>query len=274
MRLALVSDIHGNLAALEAVVADLERRRVDHVVNLGDHLSGPLLPRETARRLMALDWPSIAGNHDRQLVTLPPDDLGPSDRHAWSEIGPPEIQWLRSHPAVLRWREDLFLVHGTPSSDEQVFLDSVEHGALRLARLDEIASRRGDLEAAVIACGHSHVPRVVRDEHGRLLVNPGSVGLPAYTHDVPSLHVIQMGSPDARYAILESTAGGWIVELLAVPYDHEARQPSPASEGDPIGNRHFGLDFSASAPLYWAEGATSRATGISPSRASRNGVLR
>ena len=56
MRLALVSDIHGNLAALEAVIADLESRHIDQVVNLGDTLSGPLLPAETAQRLQKLAW--------------------------------------------------------------------------------------------------------------------------------------------------------------------------------------------------------------------------
>ena len=56
MRLALVSDIHGNLAALEAVIADLENRQIDQVINLGDTLSGPQLPAETALRLQKLAW--------------------------------------------------------------------------------------------------------------------------------------------------------------------------------------------------------------------------
>lgn len=66
MRIALVSDIHGNLAALEAVAADFKRRGVDAVANLGDSLSGPLLPLETAQFLMAQDWTHLAGNHERQ----------------------------------------------------------------------------------------------------------------------------------------------------------------------------------------------------------------
>lgn len=61
MRIALLSDIHGNLAALEAVAADIELRGVDQVANLGDSLSGPLLPLETARFLMAQDWIHLAG---------------------------------------------------------------------------------------------------------------------------------------------------------------------------------------------------------------------
>jgi predicted phosphodiesterase len=69
MRIAVVSDIHGNLPALEAVVADIARRGVDAVVNLGDSLSGPLLPLETAQFLMAQSWTHLAGNHERQVLT-------------------------------------------------------------------------------------------------------------------------------------------------------------------------------------------------------------
>ena len=76
MRIALVSDIHGNLPALEAVVEDIERRGVDAIVNLGDSLSGPLMPLETARFLMAQDWVQLAGNHERQLLTGPADRRG------------------------------------------------------------------------------------------------------------------------------------------------------------------------------------------------------
>ena len=68
MRIAFVTDIHGNLAALEAVVADCTRRAVSRVVNLGDSLSGPLLPAETADDLMSRDWFHLAGNHERQIL--------------------------------------------------------------------------------------------------------------------------------------------------------------------------------------------------------------
>jgi len=64
MKIAAISDIHGNLFALDAVLADIDRRDVDLIVNLGDILSGPLLPRETADRLMALDLPTIRGQAD------------------------------------------------------------------------------------------------------------------------------------------------------------------------------------------------------------------
>jgi predicted phosphodiesterase len=84
MRVALIADIHGNLSALEAVVADIRRRGADQIVNLGDSVSGPLLPRETAQYLMDTDWICLAGNHERQILTLGSDRRGASDEYAHS----------------------------------------------------------------------------------------------------------------------------------------------------------------------------------------------
>ncbi|MBZ3683477.1 metallophosphoesterase family protein [Providencia rettgeri] len=69
MKIAVISDIHGNLSALQAVLADIEKESVDLVVNLGDILSGPLYPFETANLLMQLDYPTIKGNHERQILS-------------------------------------------------------------------------------------------------------------------------------------------------------------------------------------------------------------
>ncbi len=68
MRLAVIADIHGNLLALDAVLADIAARGVDLTVNLGDCVSGPLWPAETAARLMALGLPTVRGNHDRWVI--------------------------------------------------------------------------------------------------------------------------------------------------------------------------------------------------------------
>src|ERR1700679_1249345 len=98
MKIAAVSDIHGNLFALDAVLADIERRGVDLIVNLGDILSGPLQPRETAERLMALELPTIRGNHERQVLSLDPGRMGPSDRHAFDSLGESHRAWMAQLP--------------------------------------------------------------------------------------------------------------------------------------------------------------------------------
>ncbi len=79
MRIAVLADIHGNLPALEAVVRDFTRRGFDAVVNLGDSVSGPLLPVETTQFLMAQDWVHIAGNGERQILAGKPEERNASD---------------------------------------------------------------------------------------------------------------------------------------------------------------------------------------------------
>ena len=216
-----MSDIHGNLPALEAVVADMRRRGVDQVANLGDSLSGPLLPRETAAFLMDQDWIHLAGNHERQLLTLGPENWCASDAYAYGQLGEAELSWLASLPAQAKLADEILLCHGTPCSDIEYLVETVEPGLVRGATLTELDQRLGSIDAALVACGHSHVPRATRAGSGRWVVNPGSVGLQAYSDDRPYHHAMESGSPDARYAIVEKVSGVWMVSLLTVPYRHE-----------------------------------------------------
>lgn len=221
MRIAFVSDIHGNLPALEAVLTDIARRGVDRIVNLGDSLSGPLWPAETAALLMRQDWLHLAGNHERQLRSRDPEIMELSDTQAAAFIGEPVYAWLHGQTDTARF-DDVQLCHGTPRSDLEYFFETVTPQGARLATPAEVAARLGDTDARLIACGHTHKPRLLRDVAGRLLLNPGSVGLPAYRDNAGHPHVIENGSPDARYAIAERNASRWQGELIAVPYDHEA----------------------------------------------------
>ena len=233
MRIAIVSDIHGNLPALEAVVEDIERRGVDAIVNLGDSLSGPLMPLETARFLMAQDWVQLAGNHERQLLTVPADRRGASDAFAHARLGAKEFAWMASLRHTHRFSGDVMLCHGTPASDLEYFLETVTSDDFRAATQAEIDARLGDVDAALIACGHTHVPRVARASGGQLIVNPGSVGLPAYDDIHPYPHAVETGSPHARYAIVEQRDGEWTARLITVPYDHTAMAKLALENGRP-----------------------------------------
>jgi putative phosphoesterase len=214
MRIAIISDIHGNLPALEAVAADFRRRGVDHVVNLGDSLSGPLMPLETAQFLMDQDWIHLAGNHERQVLELDAGS-GESDKFAHAQLSSKELAWIATMRPMLQFAPDVLLCHGTPGSDTTTLLQTAERPATR----QEIESRLGGTLASLIACGHSHVPRCVRTAKGQLIVNPGSVGQPAFADDYPYSHVVETGSPDARYAMVERRDGQWLSTLVAVPYD-------------------------------------------------------
>lgn len=234
MRIALVSDIHGNLAALEAVAADIRRRGVDVVLNLGDNLSGPLLPLETAEFLMSSGWRSLAGNHERQLLSVAEGARpGAADEYAFSQLGERQLQWLRTLKPFAQFDEDVFLCHATPRSDCEYFLESVDGSAMRLASRGEIEARLNGESSRVVACGHTHVPRSVRSRRGQLLVNPGSVGLQAYDDDHPHFHAMEMGSTDARYAIIERDNDEWTAVLIAVPYDYRSMAALARQRGRP-----------------------------------------
>lgn len=233
MRLALVSDIHGNLPALEAVAADIRRQGVDQVLCLGDNLSSPLMPRETAQWLMTSGWPVLAGNHERQVLEWTPEAGGASDGFARAALGSAELGWLRGLQPHWAWAPGIYLCHGTPRRDDEHFLETPRGGALGLATAAEIAERLGDHTEALVACGHSHVPRAVRTAAGQLLINPGSVGLQAYVDDEPERYVVERGTPDANYAIVEQRDGRWHCSQHAVAYDHAAMAALAERNGRP-----------------------------------------
>jgi predicted phosphodiesterase len=219
MRIAAISDIHGNLDALRAVLADIAPRGVDVIVNLGDILSGPLLPAETADLLIGLALPTIRGNHERQLLTLSLERMGESDAYAFSQLQQRHLTWIADLPASRWLTPDVFLCHGTPDTDLVYLLEDIEDNQTRQSSNAAVAERLGECNAAVILCGHSHVPRVVRLEDGRLLVNPGSVGLQGFSDNHGAPHVVQTRSPEARYALLDLGDGRWNATIVCVPYD-------------------------------------------------------
>lgn len=218
MRLCLIADIHGNADALEAVLGDIAGESFDAHLALGDHLSGPLQAARTADMLIGSDWLCLAGNHDRALVTHRAEEMGPSDLAAYGELSARHIDWLRHLPSTLRL-DGVFACHGTPTNDHGYWLEDVVAERMVLAERHTVEARRlGVPDTATLAvCGHTHVPRLVT-LGGLDIVNPGSVGLPGYTDDVP-FHVMQTGSPHARYAVAEKMRAGWRVGLRSVPYD-------------------------------------------------------
>jgi predicted phosphodiesterase len=243
MKIAVLSDIHGNLAALRAVLDEVDREGVDQVVNLGDILSGPLQPAETADLLMARGFPTIAGNHERQLLRLKeraqPFDPLSSDGHAAAQLQPRHWEWLRSLPAQHWLAPDVLLVHGTPASDLHYFLETATpdlgvHGSpgVRAADAQEVRERLGGVQASLVLCGHTHMPRLAQCGP-TLIANPGSVGLQAYDWDQPHRHVMENGHPLARYAVAERRGAGWAVQLRAVAYDWEPQARLAAGRGRP-----------------------------------------
>jgi predicted phosphodiesterase len=283
-RIAVISDIHGNLPALEAVWAEIERTAPDLVVNLGDIASGPLWPGETVQWLRVREavepqrWRTIAGNHERQALAADLAHMGPSDAYAARALGPAERTWLGQLKPALWLSDEVLLCHGTPESDLSYFMETVTtgfgidgHRGVRAATPRELAERaaqrwpaeprhamsaaRSGLAASLILCGHTHVPRAMALSGGPLVVNPGSVGLPAYNNDQPLPHVIELGSPHARWALVErSAARGWAIQWHATPYDWAIAAKRAESNGrgdwaDALATGFVGRTTSAARPV-------------------------
>jgi predicted phosphodiesterase len=222
MRIAVLADIHGNLPALEAVLADLARHRADLIVDLGDCASGPLWPSETMKRLAGLGALSVRGNHDRQLARLDPEQMGPSDRFAHGELSGEERSRLGAAPKTLRVAEPVLACHATPCADDLYLIEEIESSRLVRGKAEAIAGRLGAVEARIVLCGHSHRADMVLLPGGPLILNPGSVGCPAYDDPGEPAHVSEAGTPHARYAMLEVASGSAAaVEFMAVAYAHE-----------------------------------------------------
>lgn len=219
-RFAVISDIHGNLLALEAVLDNILKEKAGEILNLGDSVHGPLEPEETACRLMELSAISIKGNQDREI----PEGTRRS-------LSGKSLEWLASLPETSSVLEEIFLCHGTPHSDEEYLLEDIGTGKGILKPDAAILPLLSGVRESVILCGHSHKPRILELGDGRLIVNPGSVGLQAYSDETPLPHTMETGTPHARYAVLEKDGIRWKAALRTVPYDSEKAALKAAANG-------------------------------------------
>jgi predicted phosphodiesterase len=219
--IAIISDVHGNRWALEAVLEDIDRRGVRDVVNLGDSLYGPLDPAGTARLLRGTAPLSIRGNQDRAILEPGAESGWPATmRYVMRSIDSGDIEWLGGHvPVAYVAAGRVLLCHGTPAHDDVCLVERITPHGVALHSPEELASGLKAVSAEVVSCGHSHVPRLLRAADGRLVVNPGSVGLPSYSDDAPYPHAMEAGSPHARYALLSASGEGWHVTHVALTYD-------------------------------------------------------
>jgi predicted phosphodiesterase len=225
VRLAVFADVHGNLPALEAVLAAIDSGRPDVIINLGDIASGAVDPRGTLDLL--LERPEIVtlrGNHERQLLQLQPHEMSAVDRLAHAVLSDRDRRWLAGLPERAEPHAGVLAVHGAPGDDLRYLLETVAPDGLRAASDEEVAERLGADAGRyeLYLCGHTHLQRERSLPGGAVIVNPGSVGWPAFADDSPFPHRIEAGSPHARYATLERDAGGWSATLHRIEYDVEA----------------------------------------------------
>jgi predicted phosphodiesterase len=233
MRVALIADIHGNLPALEAVLAEIRSEAVDRIVCLGDVVSFGPQPREVIARLRALGCPVVLGNADADVLTPPALDgmeavrrrLGEMDIWTHERLAEDERAYVRGFsPTVaidLGGGTTLLCYHGSPRSfDERVLPEtSVE-------TLDEWF---GGHEATIYAGGHTHL-QMLRRHHKSLVLNPGSVGLP---YEVPPPAPSIRNPAWAEYALVEAAGARLRVDLRRTPFDVVALLAAADASGMP-----------------------------------------
>lgn len=230
MKFAAIADVHGNRPALEAVLADIAAHGITEVVNLGDHVSGPLEAVRTADLLIERGFPTVRGDQDRILLEL--RQAGSSPRSDFRQLESRHFDWMASMPSTLTFKERVFLCHASPRDDAAFWLDRVTgDGSVRASPIEAIEAQAEGIGAEIILCGHTHIPRIVRLRDGRLVVNPGSVGLPGYDGKAPVHYVVEVGTPHACYAILEHAGAGWLANIRYVPYDNASMAALARAKG-------------------------------------------
>jgi len=231
MRIAVFSDIHGNLAALEAVLADIERHSVDHIVCLGDLVALGPHPGEVVSRIAGLGCPVVQGNTDTWYKERLPEEWQPADER--QAMVHDCYTWLQAELALdkhayllgLLLQErigPLLCVHGSPRDFRDAILSDTPE--------EELAPMMADVPAGIelVVCGHTHVPmqrQVSRDANGGrrtlTIVNAGSVGMPTD------------GDPRPCYALLLRTSSGWQAVWRRPAYDVEAAVEAARQSGLP-----------------------------------------
>jgi predicted phosphodiesterase len=228
---ALISDVHSNVFALEAVLADIDKRRITRIVNLGDSLYGPMDIHGTYSLLRSRPMLHLRGNCDRLLLLPPTVSPSTMDRNR-RELTAEERAWIEELPETAE-EEGLFLCHGTPESDEIYLLDKLDQHGCHPRPLEELVSMTNGVVHPVIACGHSHRPAIVYLPNGKTVINAGSVGLPAYHDDLPIDHKMESGTPHANYTLAVHDPSGWRFEQFSIPYDWEAAASMADFNGRP-----------------------------------------
>lgn len=223
MRLGLIGDLHGNLIALEAVLAALAAEAVDDVVCLGDVAATGPQPSATIARLRALGCPVVLGNADAWLLDPPANPPVDSEWRRFHEIDawcaaqltPDDRTYLTTFQPTIelaRGTDRLICCHGSPRSyDDQLLATTPD---------DDLDRLLGDLPAGttVVVTGHTH-RQLLRRYRGLLLINPGSVGMAI--DRVPPAQPIRP-APWAEYAVVTIDAGGLEIALRRVAIDPAA----------------------------------------------------
>lgn len=234
IRAAVISDIHGNSGAFAAVLADIKRQAVDFILNLGDSFSGPLDPRGTAEMLLREKIVSVAGNSDRAILEAGAAP-NPTLTYVCDSLTAKVKDWLKTLTKSRVVADIFFLCHGTAYKDDEYLMEKITEQGVGIKSVQELAAQLQSIRQSIILCGHSHLVKVIELPGHRYIINPGSVGLPAYSDELPYPHAMAVGTPHARYAIVTYDAAGTRIEIenRLIVYDWQAAAIQAERNGRP-----------------------------------------
>jgi predicted phosphodiesterase len=270
-KLAVVSDIHGNAVALDAVFADMARRRAGRLVCLGDIAAGGPQPCEAIEALRSRGCPVVRGNADEWLLDGLPAEAGDETLRlrrivewARQRLSREDVEFLRSSQATieleLRGAVAVHCFHGSPRSNRERILPTTPE-----AKLDQLLA---GVRALILLGGHTHW-QMLRRYRGGLLVNVGSVGLPVGSLD-PRAPGGRRLPHWAEYAVIEAGRRSVSVELCRVAVDAAALERAARETGMPHAGR-WAADLERRART---QNAASIGAGAPARKAARTGAPR
>jgi putative phosphoesterase len=217
-KIAVISDVHSNIYALEAVLHDIAQKNVDQIVNLGDSLIGPVDPVATAERMMKLpNLINVMGNGDEMLL----QDKVRSESYDFTRplLNQSILEWLGTFHK--QWvYENMLFIHGSPHSNHAYLMEKVTPDGMVPKSLEELDREISSLLQDYIVCAHSHLSRSVCTPSGKFVINPGSVGLPAYSDEKPYPHDVENFTPYAKYMLLSVERNQVVqIERSEIRYD-------------------------------------------------------
>jgi len=229
VRVAAISDIHANLRALEAVLADVERERVDSIVVVGDTVAGPW-PVEAFDLVVGADASIVRGNADRAVLERD-EQFGRNPPWCADQLGEARLVSVAAWPLTCELEIDglgrVLVCHSTPTADDPIYT--------RITPDDVLADLLGAVDADVLVCGHTHMQYDRTLTNGLRIVNPGSVGMPyegkagAYWAVLGDDVEFRRSEYDVQAAVAEIDASDAPVERF-VEYLLEARDPVATTE--------------------------------------------
>lgn len=222
-KFAFISDIHGNSFALEAVLSDIETRNIDLIFNLGDVLYGPLNPLGTFELLKTKEMVCISGNQDRTVLeSIGKVDNHPTTNYVLNQLNGEAIDFLKALPFDYHHDSGIYFCHASPHKDDEYLIEKLFESHVGVKQNEELDPILKNIEEKIVVCGHSHQSNVIKTA-SKIIINPGSVGLPAYDDDLPIFHKMESYNNHASYSVLcINNEGNVSIESVSIPYDFES----------------------------------------------------